>query len=147
MPVELARTFRSRLSEAEQKLIKIGEGKAADSYYPEKWTRKQVLGHLLDSAANNHVRFVTAAIDGKYEGPAYASDAWVKMHGYETRQWTVLLERWRSANAALAEVVERVPEEKLSAECRIGDAKPVTLKFVIEDYLDHLDQHVADIAG
>ena len=49
------------------------------------WTRKQIVGHLLDSAANNRQRFVRAAIDGKYAGPKYAQEAWVAAHGYASQ--------------------------------------------------------------
>jgi hypothetical protein len=147
MPAGLAQTFRARLRAAEEKLKTIDEMSASEAFEPGKWTRKQVVGHLLDSAANNHIRFVSAAIEGKYTGPSYSGEEWVKLHGYDGHGWSTLMERWRMANVALTEVVDRIPEEKLGAECRIGGGDPVTLKFVIEDYLDHLDEHVADIAG
>lgn len=145
MPQELAQLFRARLRAAEQKLMTIDESSSTSRYYPESWTRKQVLGHLLDSAANNHVRFVVAAIEGKYTGPKYAQNDWVNLHDYDSLPWAVLLEQWRGQNAMLAQVVERIPEGKLFSQCTIGDDAAVTLKFLIEDYLDHLDHHVADI--
>ena len=146
MPEQLAQTFRARLRAAEQKLNAITESNADERYYKESWTRKQVLGHLLDSAANNHVRFVVATIEGTFTGPFYAQNDWVNLHGYQTLPWAVLLEQWRGQNAMLAQVVERIPQEKLTSQCHIGNDAPVTLKFLIEDYLDHMDHHVADIA-
>lgn len=146
MPEALGQTFRTRLAAAEQKLQAISESTAGERYQQDSWTRKQVLGHLLDSAANNHVRFVVAGIQGQFGGPKYDQEGWVLAHNYANLPWTFLLEQWRVRNAMLAQVVVRIPEDKLSAECRIGDDAPVTLRFIIEDYLDHLDHHVADIA-
>ncbi len=56
------------------------------------WTRKQIVGHLLDSAANNRQRFVRASTDGKYKGPKYSQDAWVAAHGYSEQTWETTAE-------------------------------------------------------
>src|SRR3954471_23262291 len=62
------------------------------------WSRRQELGHLIDSAANNHVRFVVAALEGRYSGPTYDADAWVDLHGYAGMDWTDLVDLWYSMN-------------------------------------------------
>lgn len=147
MPSQLSRTFRQRLEQAAARLSAVGEQQAAETYRPGGWLRKEVLGHLLDSAANNHQRFVRATLDGHYAGPGYQQEAWVRLHGYAEMPWNALLGSWRDRNAVLARIVERIPEERLNASCAIGDDSPVTLRFVIEDYLRHLDHHVDQIAG
>ena len=111
---------------------------------PDKWSVKEIIGHLLDSAANNHQRFVRAQ-DGPYTGPGYAQEAWVQRQGYESSTWPELLEFWRLYNHHLAAVMRRVPPEKLDTECRIGHYEPVPLGFVMEDYVAHLKHHIAQI--
>jgi hypothetical protein len=99
------------------------------------------VGHLLDSAANNRQRFVRATIDGQYAGPGYAQDAWVAAHGYADQSWETLLRWWEAEHEILAAAVDRVPEERLEAKCVVGVDAPVTLRFLIEDYLRHQRWH------
>ena len=106
------------------------------------WSRLEELGHLIDSAANNHVRFARAAIDGAYRGDTYKQNEWVKLHGYAGMSWEELVEFWRRYNMVLARVIEQIPEERLSAECSIGSAAPVSLRFLIEDYVLHMQHHL-----
>ena len=145
MPQQLGEKFRSRIEAAQAKLQGISEAHAMEKYPGGEWTRKQVLGHLLDSAANNHVRFVAASLDGKYTGPKYDADGWVNLHDYAHLSWSYLFEQWRVSNSMLSHVVDNVPDQALTAQCIIGDDQPVTLRFIIEDYLDHLEHHVSDI--
>jgi len=65
------------------------------------WTRKEIVGHLLDSAANNRQRFVRAAADGRYDGPKYLQDAWVKAHGYGEQNWEKLVRWWQAEHEIL----------------------------------------------
>jgi hypothetical protein len=109
------------------------------------WNRRQIVGHLLDSAANNRQRFVRAAIDGVYTGPGYAQEGWVAAHGYDDQPWHTLLAWWDVEHEILAAVVDRIPEERLAAICTVGGDAPVTLLFLIEDYLTHQRWHLAQI--
>jgi len=109
----------------------------------EGWTTKEELGHLLDSAANNHIRFVAAALSpGEFRGAGYAQDAWVTLHGYQEVPWDELIELWRLHNRALARVIGRIPAERLGTICTIGSEAPETLRFVIEDYVLHMQHHI-----
>jgi hypothetical protein len=147
MPKELGEFFQQRLDQAGARLSAIGEQQAAEPVRPGGWLRKEVLGHLLDSAANNHQRFVRAALDGHYEGPGYEQKGWVRLHGYSDLSWMSLLRTWRDRNALLARLVERIEEQRLQAPCKIGDGGAVSLQFLIEDYLRHLEHHVDQITG
>ncbi|MGE5112016.1 MAG: hypothetical protein ACM3JB_14230, partial [Acidobacteriaceae bacterium] len=95
MPEQLANSFAAHLAKVETELRTISEAEAIEPYQADAWTRKQVLGHLLDSAINNHVRFVVAALDGEYSGPAYHAQGWVAMHDYANMPWSLLLDLWK----------------------------------------------------
>ena len=117
---------------------------ALDPPKPGSWSRREELGHLIDSATNNHIRFVLAAIDGEFRGLGYAQDRWVEAHGYRNMEWHGLVDLWYRYNALLAHLVERIPEEHLSNTCVIGGGV-LTLAFVIQDYVVHMQHHLDHI--
>ena len=147
MPTETAREFRAEIERLRSALLALSPALADTPWRVGGWTRKQIVGHLLDSAANNRQRFVRAAIDGQYAGPGYAQDAWVAAHGYGDESWETLLRWWQAEHEILAAVVERIPEERLEAKCVVGDDAPVTLRFLIEDYLNHQRGHFTQLAA
>ena len=109
------------------------------------WSQREELGHLIDSAVNNHLRIVRATIEGAYAGPGYDQDAWIAAHGYRESPWPGLVDAWHAHNAVLVRLVAAIPEERLSAPCRIDGAAPVTLGFLIDDYVLHMRHHLDQI--
>ena len=95
---------------------------------PDSWSRKEEeeLGHLIDFAVNNHVRFMRASLEHEYTGPSDDQDGWVRAHGYHELAWLSLLDTWRQHNELLARLVKRTPEERLVVSCRIVSNAPVT---------------------
>jgi len=108
------------------------------------WSRREELGHLIDSAANNHIRFVLATVDTEYRGPGYAQDKWVEAHGYAELPWSMLVDFWYRYNVLLAHLIGRIPEAHLNNRCVIGWGV-VSLRFVIEDYILHMQHHLDHI--
>jgi Mycothiol maleylpyruvate isomerase N-terminal domain. len=147
MPTEIAQSFKLQLNDMYAVLLEVSPALADTPWRPGGWTRKQLVGHLLDSAANNRQRFVRAAIDGTYTGPFYAQDSWIIAHGYAEQSWEDLLRWWLAESEILMAVVDRIPEDKLSAMCHVGDDEPVTLQFLIGDYLRHHLHHLAQITS
>src|ERR1700749_2019506 len=94
-------SFRERIAATHQLLRNISEEESQYSFREGGWNRKEVLGHLIDSALNNHQRFVRASIDGQYEGPTYDQTGWTKSHGYVELSWPELLGHWRAQNDLL----------------------------------------------
>ena len=141
MAAKLAHTFRVELSALRASLLAVPPALADTPWREGGWTRKQILGHLLDSAANNRQRFVRAAIEGSYAGPKYAQDAWVAAHGYAAQPWDTLVRWWQTEHEIMAAVVDRIPEDRLRTLCKVGEDEPVTLRFLIEDYLAHQRWH------
>ena len=141
MSTKVATTFSDEIGELRDMLDDVPSDLASVPWRAGGWTRKEILGHLLDSAANNRQRFVRAAIDGTYTGPSSAQDAWVNMHAYVHLSWKTLVQWWHVEHDILLAVVERIPEERLSAMCTVGGDAPVTLRFLIEDYTRHQFHH------
>ena len=111
------------------------------------WSRRQVLGHLIDSASNNHQRFVRAALQGSLEFPGYDQDGCVRVQSVQEAPWPELVALWASYNRYLAHVIAHLPAAKLEAPCRIGSGQPVTLGFLVEDYVSHLLHHLGQIGA
>mgnify|MGYP001766652728 CR=1 FL=1 len=137
--------FAAEIARVEARLRAIRAERTTREIRPGGWRGTEVLGHLIDSALNNHQRFVRAALEGTYAGPGYHQPGWVQAHGYAEVSWADLLALWRSENSLLTRVVTRIPEERLSAPCRVGDKEPTPLAAVIEGYLQHLLHHLAQL--
>jgi hypothetical protein len=111
----------------------------------QEWSEKEVLGHLIDSAANNHHRFVRAQQTEELAFPRYEQDDWVRSQHYDGASWESLVDLWRSYNHHLAHVIRHIPADQLETPCRIGPSEPVTLRCLVEDYLVHLQHHLRQL--
>jgi hypothetical protein len=147
MSTETAVHFRNELAAVQKSLLSVSPELASIPWRAGAWTRKQILGHLLDSAANNRQRFVRATLDGAYDGPGYAQDSWVELHGYAEQSWGTLLRWWQAEHEILAQLVDRIPSDRLAAKCVIDGAAPLTLQFVVDDYVAHQKHHLAQITA
>lgn len=110
-----------------------------------KWSPKETIGHLIDSATNNHQRFIVAQSVSEYVGNTYTQDFWVNTHNYHHLPAEQVLEFWRQYNYMLAQVIKNINYNKLETLCKIGDHPPVTLKFLVEDYIVHMEHHLGQI--
>jgi hypothetical protein len=138
---ELAQTVDAALIT----LRSIADPEAARPRAPGKWSPKQIVGHLIDSAANNHQRFVRAQQTPALEFPGYEQDHWVSSQRYEERGWADLIGLWHAYNRHLAHLIARIPEARRNVPCRIGANPPATLAFLAHDYLVHLNHHLAQM--
>lgn len=145
MPSATANQFRTNIEIIRQSLSAVSPALADVPWRDGGWSRKQIVGHLLDSAANNRQRFVRASIDGSYTGPFYMQEAWVKTHGYADQSWETLLRWWQVEHDILIAIVDRIPEDRLEVMCIVGDDPPVTLRFLIDDYIRHQFWHLNQI--
>ncbi len=112
---------------------------------PGKWSKKEILGHLIDSAANNHQRFVRLQLTPRLELPGYDGDAWVSLQHYQERPWRDIIDLWLVYNTQLAEVIRYVNPQSLRNTWRAPDGNDVDLEFIIRDYLVHMRHHLDQI--
>lgn len=127
-------------------LRRISETDASLKPQPEKWSKKEVLGHLIDSASNNQHKFVRGIqAEGHVEMTGYAQNIWVAVQQYNMENWPDLVLLWESYNRHLAHVIRNVPTDKLDNTISISGSKPFTLRFIMADYVEHLKHHLKQI--
>jgi hypothetical protein len=142
-------TFAAELVEVvktvSQRLENVSEEEASVRPSANDWSKKEIVGHLIDSATNNHHRFIRAQQEDELVFPAYEQEEWVRLQEYITSSWEQLVSLWRLYNLHLAHIVRHISSEKLETVCRIGSNEPVTLRYLVEDYLVHMRQHVKQL--
>lgn len=144
---ELSEKLTQAVDAAQTVLRRVTEQESVKPALPGGWSRKQVLGHLIDSASNNHQRFVRAALQPSLELPGYDQDGCVSVQAVQEASWALLVALWGEYNRYLAHVIAHLPGGKLETICRIGANEPVTLRFIAEDYLQHMLHHLRQIGA
>lgn len=141
---------------ATPRLSSISEADASRPRSEGKWSRKEIVGHLIDSASNNHGRFVRAQFSDDLIFPTYDQDAWVRVQNYLRAPWSELVTLWTLYNLHLTRVIAAIPAEDRSRRrvCHnllevafraIPASEPATLEYLIQDYVVHLEHHLAQI--
>jgi len=108
---------------------------------PVKWSKKEILGHLIDSAANNHQRFIRAQYEQNSK-ITYDQNKWVSTQDYQGSEIDDLINLWKSYNKHLAHIISIFPQDKYNNHCDIGKDQPVTIEWIIHDYIRHLKHHL-----
>ncbi|HVH85512.1 MAG TPA: DinB family protein [Terriglobales bacterium] len=150
MPVTFASISSSLLEtvrSAEPMLHEVGNADATFRAVPGKWSGKEILAHLIDSASNNHQRFVRAATQGNLQFPGYEQDKMVSLQNPNLASWELLIELWSAYNRYLAHVLQQIPDSSAEIACSIGGRPPVTLLWLAGDYVEHLRHHLNQIVG
>ena len=129
------------------RLTEIPEEEAALQPGPGLWSKKEILGHLIDSASNNHQRIVRTLLAPRIDFPAYEQESWVSAQGYSCEPWPDLVNLWGSLNRHLVHVIQTIPETAPNHECSVGGKPPMPLAALIEGYLDHLNHHLFQLVG
>jgi hypothetical protein len=142
---DIAREIRSIVDQASDRLALMKPDQVSSKGTPDDWSKKEILGHLIDSAANNHQRFVRACRNAAANFPTYSQDDWVRIQRYNESDWGALVELWSAYNRHLSNVIERIPQDAMPSPCNIGKEDPVTLEFVVKDYVRHLRHHMNEI--
>jgi hypothetical protein len=148
--------FREAVETGAARLLSITEEESERRTADGKWSPKEIVGHLIDSAANNHQRFVRAQFTEDLLFPGYDQEEWVESQCYQRASWPKLVELWRAYNEHLHHVASCVPPEQLTkprtrhslqriAWQTVSENEPVTLEYLIRDYIAHLKHHLGQI--
>jgi hypothetical protein len=148
--------FGRTIEEAAERLSMMTEDEAKARSAPGVWSAKETIGHLIDSAANNHQRFVRAQFRDDLDFPGYVQDEWIAAQHYGDASWARLVELWRLYNLHLLHVVSRIPSDELTRPRRphsldkiafrvVGEDEAATLEYLIRDYVEHLKHHLNQI--
>jgi hypothetical protein len=142
--VTAAERLERVLQTTPQRLADISDADAARRPAAGRWAPKEILGHLIDSAGNNHQRFVRAQF-GPVDLPTYEQESWVAAQSYATEPWPDLVNLWILFNRHLLHIMRTLPETALACPCAIGGRAPIPLSEVVDGYMDHLENHLQQI--
>jgi hypothetical protein len=143
--METLQQLRELIDHLPARLRALPAQKVESKPAPDAWSPKQELGHLLDSAANNHQRIVRVQLEEKPALSGYDGDRWVELHRYQNRDWNALVGLWTALNQQLLIAAESAPDEAWSRTCTIANSGPLTLRFVFDDYVAHMVAHLLHI--
>jgi ribosomal protein S18 acetylase RimI-like enzyme len=135
----------STITAAVPLLHQIPESAASERVTRGKWSAKEIIGHLIDSAINNNVRFIRSQQISLLEIPGYTQEFWVKGQAWQLSSWPELIELWAGMNKHLALTIRAIPTGALANLIKINEQEPVTLEYVVTDYLHHLKHHLSQV--
>ena len=148
--------FGDTIETASTRLLAIPEEQSVAPRAEGKWSRKQIIGHLIDSAANNHSRFVRAQFTDELIFPGYEQNNWVDSQRYQERDWHELVQLWKLYNRHILHIMKVMPDDtrvklrskhnlNVLASDQISPDEPVTLDWFMRDYVDHMKKHLGQI--
>jgi hypothetical protein len=142
---QVASDLEDSIQQARSWLTKLSSEQVTFRPTPDRWSIAEVIGHLIDSACNNHQRFVRAQTADPLVFPKYDQNSWAELNHYHTRDWSELVELWFQYNRQLAHLIRHIPSDKLTVRCEITGYEPCTLGFLLEDYVVHMNHHLTKI--
>lgn len=110
----------------------------------DKWSKKEILGHLIDSAINNIRRFILTQSKNTPR-IVYNQNRWVEVNNYQQWDNSLLIDTWKSSNMHIAQIIQEIPEQSLNRSYKVRDGKKYTLEHGILDYVVHLKHHLNQI--
>jgi hypothetical protein len=142
---ETARYLRETLTTILPMLNTLNDSDAGIRPQPTKWSPKEIIGHLIDSACNNHQKFVRTIAQPHLDFVGYKQDLWVESQHYSERSWSELLVLWQAYNLHLAHIIEHTPDAALQHTISVEGVGPFKLGFIMPDYVEHLKHHIRQI--
>jgi hypothetical protein len=134
------------IAEYVPKFLAIPENEFRAKPNPKKWSKQEVVGHLIDSAQNNLRRFVVGQYDDQ-PNIVYSQDFWVQASQYNRMKQDDVIALWRLLNQQIAAVLSYMPKENYSRDVNTGKGKLElhTLQWLATDYIKHLKHHINQI--
>ncbi len=131
---EIVESFYNKLISVESDItgVKLAE---------DKWSLKEIVGHLIDSASNNHQRFVRLQISDLLDFPTYQGELWVDIQKHNSMNWGMLISLWYNYNLLLLNIINEIDSSKLE-NVWIKDEAAIPLSELITHYFRHLELHI-----
>lgn len=126
------------------RLQNLTEAAVSQRPAPGKWSKKEIIGHLADSACNNQQKFVRMLLaeNGHLDFIGYQQDRWVTVQAYQSAPWPELVALWAAYNRQLAHFIRHIPADKGGSTINIDGVGPFRLDFIVPDYVQHLRHHL-----
>ncbi len=148
--------LRDLLKRVQSQLEQLPAEDLKHKEHPEKWSKLEILGHLVDSAYNNHQRFLRAEEQGNLIFFGYNQNEWARLNNYQKRTTQEVINLWYTVNVHLSYLIDEIQEDFFIKEMtthnfhQIGmrtveEGSPSSLAYLYEDYLFHLEHHLAQI--
>jgi hypothetical protein len=153
---EFLNDFRETIESASARLLEMPAPHNEMPRAEGKWSPKEIIGHLIDSASNNHQRFVRAQFTDDLVFAGYEQEGWVRVQNYQCEKWADLVKLWQLFNQHILHLMSLVPEEtrlklrhkhnlhQIASE-NLLESEPVTLDWFMRDYVDHMKKHLRQI--
>ena len=141
----IAEDLRGTIAAAVPLLEGITDGDASLPATVGKWSRKEILGHLIDSACNNQQKFVRTMAQPHLDFVGYEQNHWVGSQKYNEADWSGLISFWHAYNLHLAHIIENTDPALLANSITVGDHGTFTLEFIMGDYVEHMKHHLLQI--
>jgi hypothetical protein len=135
------------VSEYAVKIADINEQEFSAKPLSHKWSKKEVLGHLIDSAQSNLRRFVCAQYESAPPKIGYDQDYWVKANGYQSLSSNNVIQLWQLINGQIESVLTNMPASSYEKTCDTGKESPQlrTLEWLAADYVKHMKHHLNQV--
>lgn len=138
----------SQLIEAVPKILAVSETVLSTRPAPDKWSKKEILGHLCDSAVNNLARFINAQIaEPPFSVESYDQNQWVRLQHYQQASIQDIVQLWIYLNKSIIRVISTIPEDKYGCMCKLFNGDTVSLQWLVSDYLAHMEHHLRQISA
>jgi DinB superfamily len=146
----------NRVAQIADRLFEFTDEQMGKPRKVDCWSRKEILGHLIDSASVNHQRIMESQISGSLVFEGYDHERWVELQGYQEMDWEEIVTTWCALNMQLCTIVDRIEPDVLGKQHEqhsydrtafrsLNADQPSTLGYLIEDYFAHLQYHLDQI--
>ncbi len=152
----VAYELNSVLESAEKKFRTINEEQSGKKLSPDKWSSKEILGHLIDSSVNNMIRFVNGQFKSDLVFSGYDQNQWVETQNYQHAEWNFLIDLWKINNLQIVRVIGSIPNDVLKKSTlnhnydeiawkELSKSESATMEYLIKDYIGHMKHHLNQI--
>lgn len=141
---DISARIREEVDALKTEMLKLSPEEAGRKPAPNKWSKKEILGHLADSTYNNLQRVVRSKFNKAHAFPPWDQEEWMSVQQYDQAEWREVIDLFTLNNYQFCRAINNLPKEAFNAECNMGQG-PVTLDAVLAEYIRHMKHHAAQL--